>query len=289
MKKLPIILGVTVTVILIVSIIPSYSSSYDIPSWVKGVANFWVQGNISDDEFGEAITFLIEQGILKVEMVNMAQNSELENKVNQLESENARLQTENNYLKNQNSKLQIELNTIQQSSQSTPEFKTSSPSSYSKLYELLPANEDLGSEWTIVRPLEYNKATKNFYYENAGQTKYEKDVNFINEFRMNVFKFYDSKTADEAYDKKYLPVKEIAGFYSPDGSFNKMPTFGHVVVDENDCIISTELHTKNNEILGWCKLGKYLIFIKIVGFYPQMEDDAVDFMNIARQKVVSKT
>ena len=44
-------------------LIPVYAqeSTSEIPAWVKGVANFWVEGNISDQEFGEAISFLIEQ------------------------------------------------------------------------------------------------------------------------------------------------------------------------------------------------------------------------------------
>ena len=38
-----------------------------IPAWVKGVANFWVDGNITDAEFVDAIEFLIENGIIKVD------------------------------------------------------------------------------------------------------------------------------------------------------------------------------------------------------------------------------
>jgi len=38
-----------------------------IPAWVKGVANFWAQGNISDDEFLEAIEFLIDSGIIVID------------------------------------------------------------------------------------------------------------------------------------------------------------------------------------------------------------------------------
>jgi len=117
-KKIATIFGISLSIILLTVIIPSYSSSYDIPSWVKGVANFWVEGNISDDEFGEAITFLIEQDILRVEMPNTADNSELQNKINQLESEKARLQNEITQLKGKNSQLQNELDTIQKSSSS---------------------------------------------------------------------------------------------------------------------------------------------------------------------------
>ncbi len=41
-------------------------SSHSIPGWVKGIAGWWAQGKISDDEFVSAIKFLIHQGIIKV-------------------------------------------------------------------------------------------------------------------------------------------------------------------------------------------------------------------------------
>lgn len=50
-------------------LIPVYTqeSTTEIPVWVKGVANFWIEGNIDDGEFGEALTFLIEQKIIKID------------------------------------------------------------------------------------------------------------------------------------------------------------------------------------------------------------------------------
>ena len=41
-------------------------SSHSIPGWVKGIAGWWAQGKISDDEFVSAIKFLVNQGIIKV-------------------------------------------------------------------------------------------------------------------------------------------------------------------------------------------------------------------------------
>jgi hypothetical protein len=41
-------------------------SSHGIPGWVKGIAGWWAQGKISDDEFVSAIQFLVHQGIIKV-------------------------------------------------------------------------------------------------------------------------------------------------------------------------------------------------------------------------------
>ena len=61
-------------------------SQYDIPSWVKEVANFWAEGNISDDEFGEALSFLIDNEIIKVPKIQ-----ELQNEITQLKAENSEL------------------------------------------------------------------------------------------------------------------------------------------------------------------------------------------------------
>ena len=94
LKKIGI--GFAIIVGLILVPITVSAQSTEIPAWVKGVANFWVEGNISDGEFGEAITFLIEQEIIKVEMPQQNNNIELEKKISQLESENSKLQTGNN-------------------------------------------------------------------------------------------------------------------------------------------------------------------------------------------------
>ena len=66
-------------------------SSYEIPSWVKGIAGFWAEGNISDAEFGEGLTFLIDSGIIEVPKI-----VELENKIVQLENENKELRNKLN-------------------------------------------------------------------------------------------------------------------------------------------------------------------------------------------------
>jgi len=44
-----------------------YGEEYQIPEWVKGVASFWVEGNISDTEFGDAIKFLLEHEIIIID------------------------------------------------------------------------------------------------------------------------------------------------------------------------------------------------------------------------------
>ena len=39
----------------------------EIPSWVKGIANFWVEDKIDDGEFAEALEFLIDNDIIQLE------------------------------------------------------------------------------------------------------------------------------------------------------------------------------------------------------------------------------
>ena len=78
-----------------------------IPAWVKGVANFWVEGNISDSEFGESISFLIEQNIITVELPLESgfQNTDI---IRNLEVENKKLQNEVKDLKNKIISLEIQ-------------------------------------------------------------------------------------------------------------------------------------------------------------------------------------
>ena len=69
----------------------AYSQTDSIPTWIKGIAGFWAEDEITDAEFIEALDFLIESGIIKVndprviELEN--ENSELRQKVKLLESE----------------------------------------------------------------------------------------------------------------------------------------------------------------------------------------------------------
>ena len=41
--------------------------SYNIPNWFKSTASWWVEGQITDDEFGEALTDLIDNEIIVIE------------------------------------------------------------------------------------------------------------------------------------------------------------------------------------------------------------------------------
>jgi len=105
------ILLLAVIFVLIVSVsVTSISAQFqtEIPIWVKGVANFWVEGNISDSDFGESISFLIEQKIIQVEMPNTDDKFQDTSRIRDLVVENKKLEAENRKLKNEISILKNE-------------------------------------------------------------------------------------------------------------------------------------------------------------------------------------
>ena len=110
-----LIISVLAVVLLSVSVTSiSAQSKYDIPAWVKGVAGFWSEGKISNDEFGDGLSFLIDNNIIKVPKIK-----ELESKNTNLQSENTKQQSEIAKLKNDIVKLQSE-NTKLQSGNTQP-------------------------------------------------------------------------------------------------------------------------------------------------------------------------
>jgi len=101
-----ILLFAVISVLIVSVSVTSISAQFqsEIPPWVKGVANFWVEGNISDSEFGESISFLIEQNIIQVEMPETG-DFQKTNTIRNLEIENKKLKAENKKLKQENADL----------------------------------------------------------------------------------------------------------------------------------------------------------------------------------------
>jgi len=58
--------------ILTISLIPivSFAQTDSIPSWVKGVAEFWSNNQVSDAEFINAMEFLIDTGIIEISKIH---------------------------------------------------------------------------------------------------------------------------------------------------------------------------------------------------------------------------
>jgi len=64
---------------------------YSIPAWVKGVAGFWAEDKITDSDFGEGLSFLINEGIIKIPEMEL-----LKQRVVELEGEIARFNDDDN-------------------------------------------------------------------------------------------------------------------------------------------------------------------------------------------------
>jgi len=91
MRKTSTFVLISILVVSAFTATVSAQSQYEIPVWVKGVANFWAEDKISDNEFGEGLSFLIDNGIIKVPLIET-----LQNKINLLEIENSELHSKLN-------------------------------------------------------------------------------------------------------------------------------------------------------------------------------------------------
>ena len=211
----PVIIIAIAVLIVSVSITSiSAQTQSDIPSWVKGVADFWVKGNISDNEFGEAISFLIEQEILNVEIPQQANNLELEHKISQLESENTKLRLENTNLKNENSKLQSESNSINPSNQDPITQKEPSTVKSKDIRDLLPNESDIGKKWKIFDTGTLTANSKTFHFETGRVSNYSKDVSILKKFVMAVYQFSDVDSAKEGLEWQRFDVRTKDGGYN---------------------------------------------------------------------------
>lgn len=68
MKKLLLLTLSVIAGIILISIpgVLAQSDTAVIPVWIKGVANFWVEGEINDVVFIDALEFLIESNIIEI-------------------------------------------------------------------------------------------------------------------------------------------------------------------------------------------------------------------------------
>ena len=245
-----------------------------------------------------AIGFAVVGIILSVVLLSVSFTSisalspenELNDKIKSLEKKIKELLAENTKLKNDIVKLKTE-NSQPKQNPITPNTSMVS----GKLFSLLPQKEDLSSEWKITKSADFNKATKNFYYENAGQVNYDKNVKTIKEYRMNIFKFSDSKSAQEVYDKKYLLLKDVVGYWSPwskDGVKLEQEEYQlkypeKLLIDSQNCIAVKKAadYGDYDHLYGYCLANNYIIYQDVTGYYPDMKDDFIKMMNIAKSKV----
>jgi hypothetical protein len=65
-------------------------SKVSVPTWIQNVAGFWSNGDVSDDEFVNAMTFLVEEGIM--DLPNVVSTAEAQTITSSLEDMNQRLE-----------------------------------------------------------------------------------------------------------------------------------------------------------------------------------------------------
>ena len=53
--------------IMVLGIGTAYSQQSEIPSWIKAVASFWADDKISDEEFVNALEYLINAGVIRID------------------------------------------------------------------------------------------------------------------------------------------------------------------------------------------------------------------------------
>lgn len=73
-----------------VSNIANAQSTVNVPSWIQNVAGFWSSGDVSDDEFVNAMTFLVEEGIM--DLPNVVSPAEAQTITSSLEEMDQRLE-----------------------------------------------------------------------------------------------------------------------------------------------------------------------------------------------------
>ena len=62
-----ILLGVILSIVIVSSGITAYTQSDQIPLWIKDIVIFWANDKINDDEFINALEYLIESKIIKID------------------------------------------------------------------------------------------------------------------------------------------------------------------------------------------------------------------------------
>jgi len=156
---------------------------YSIPSWVKGVAGFWAEDKITDADFGEGLSFLIDNEIIKVPKIQS-----LKNEVAQLQSENKNLKGDVTFLENENADLRNQLAYLNKPIQNTP----------SQSYE--PKTTEQKSS------LNYPKVTKRIDGNAASET-----LGMIAEFHESLTTTEKNELVNRAVDQSQFTVGILFG------------------------------------------------------------------------------
>ncbi len=69
--NMKLVLGGILSVIVIAGLGGAYATDNIIPTWIKGIATLWGDGEIEDQEFINAIEYLVNEGIIKIDSQKM--------------------------------------------------------------------------------------------------------------------------------------------------------------------------------------------------------------------------
>ncbi len=195
------IIGICIIGITASTLVVSAQSQYDIPLWVKNVAGFWANDEITDNEFGEGLTFLIDNEIISVPKI-----TELEKEIAQMEAEKKTLLSMNYQLKQENAKLKQTTSDIRESTlksnldslaEQNPHIKSMMNGKVNFYFEPVPSYAGPGVKDAVKLLADYldNKSTWN-------------QVTNPNESDITVdwVKDYGSHTLGEAVFKSYIRI-----------------------------------------------------------------------------------
>lgn len=110
------IICITLAVMLSLLLIPVNAfaeTGSGIPDWIKKIITLWAEGKISDSEFANSITYLIENGILSISAENLF--PEMQREVEYLRAKNDVNREELNILRSENEEFRIEILTLKES------------------------------------------------------------------------------------------------------------------------------------------------------------------------------
>ena len=158
-----------------------------IPNWIKKIITMWAEEKISDSEFANSITYLIEHRILSISAENLF--PELQREVEYLRAKNDVNKEELNILRTENEEFRIEILTLKESKG----FIGKDATSY-----LSEQNKRLQNDLNTVK-------AKNHGYENlieslsAKNQEYENQLNFLNAENEEYQNKLRSTTVSEKY------------------------------------------------------------------------------------------
>ena len=115
--------GLVLSLIIISSVGFAYSQNDTIPSWIKGVAGFWAEDKVTDQEFIEALEFLLESNVIQIDDSQKVQELEKENQELKLEiSKLKQLESSSNKTVHLTDKMKLDpLNVLDGFKQALPE------------------------------------------------------------------------------------------------------------------------------------------------------------------------